>query len=318
MKVTTCPYLSIQEDPETQLAFPSIRNCCRRARPIVPVNLSHQASHCLSSKFVNCPVPTHKLDSPLPVELRAELPARKGYLITVVISAFFVLGVIAAGLWKSGILTKSTISLPLATNENRQVNATSPNFLTYTESTPTLVPTVNQDIFPTPTITPSPSKTADFISTSTNSLAPTTTDSICTPPEGWVSYTVEPNDTLFQIGLDFGVTVAELQEANCLGLSEVIYTGQIIYVPNIPTRTPQRFTSRTPTRTATPTKRNEPHTKTPIPDSTNTPHLTTSPLPSDTPEQPTISIPSKTFTPPPVPTLTPPPLPTFTFTPPPS
>lgn len=46
---------------------------------------------------------------------------------------------------------------------------------------------------------------------------PTATSFSCQTPVGWVFYTVQPGDTLFGIGLIFGVTVEELQIANCMG-----------------------------------------------------------------------------------------------------
>jgi LysM repeat protein len=319
MKVTTCPYLSIQEDPETQLAFPSIRNCCRRARPVMPVNLTHQSTHCLSTNFVNCPVPTHKLDTPLPVELRAEVPSGRKYLLAIGISVIVMLSVIGAGLWKSGFLARSAILLPSVTMGTQLVDdptgtggITPTNHITPIPlGTPTTVTVLNTTNISTPSATPSPTMTPANIPSQTSHYTPTIIASVCSSPEGWVGYIVEPNDTLYQIGLDFGVTVAELQKANCLGSSEVIYTGQVIYVPNIPTRTPLIYITRTPTRTASSTRRSEARTKTPTSGPTNTPQPSETQRPSNTPTK------KPTTAPVPTETLTPPPLPTFTFTPPP-
>ena len=61
----------------------------------------------------------------------------------------------------------------------------------------------------------------------------------CGPFAGWVrAYIVQPGDNLFRIGISYGVTVTQLQRANCMGSSTTIFVGQRLWVPNIPTRTP--------------------------------------------------------------------------------
>lgn len=68
---------------------------------------------------------------------------------------------------------------------------------------------------------------------------PTVTIIPCGPPAGWVkNYVVQPGDNLFRIALSYGITYPQLQRANCMGSSTIIYTGQRLWVPNIPTRTP--------------------------------------------------------------------------------
>ncbi len=78
---------------------------------------------------------------------------------------------------------------------------------------------------------------------------PTRTPIPCGPPQGWVTYTVQPGDTLYHISVAYGVTVRQLQNANCLGNSTLILTGQLLYVPPGPTRTP--ITTSTFTHTST-------------------------------------------------------------------
>lgn len=61
----------------------------------------------------------------------------------------------------------------------------------------------------------------------------------CGPFAGWArTYIVQPGDNLFRIGLSYGVTVSQLQRANCMGSSTTIFVGQRLWVPNVPTRTP--------------------------------------------------------------------------------
>jgi len=61
----------------------------------------------------------------------------------------------------------------------------------------------------------------------------------CGPPATWVrNYIVQPGDTLFRIALSYNITYPQLQRGNCMGSSTTIYTGQRLWVPNIPARTP--------------------------------------------------------------------------------
>ena len=135
--------------------------------------------------------------------------------------------------------------------------------------------------------------------------SPTPTDR-CTPPAGWIQYTVQPGDTLYRLSLMFRVSISQLQTVNCL-TSTRIQIGQRLYVPNMPTWTPVVL-SPTPTltltftRTPTPTKIIIPTTA--VPTATNLPTTAPTPLPSSTP----------TFTPTNTPTPTTP-APTDTDTP---
>ena len=83
---------------------------------------------------------------------------------------------------------------------------------------------------------------------------PTVTVIPCGPPAGWVkNYIVQPGDTLFRIALSYNITYPQLQRANCMGSSTTIYTGQRLWVPNIPTRTPVPGITIVPTNTPLPT-----------------------------------------------------------------
>ncbi|MGD0751808.1 MAG: LysM peptidoglycan-binding domain-containing protein [Anaerolineales bacterium] len=54
----------------------------------------------------------------------------------------------------------------------------------------------------------------------------------CGAPYGWIVYTVQPGDTLYRLSVAYGITVADLQRANCLGSSTLLHTGQLLYVPS--------------------------------------------------------------------------------------
>jgi LysM repeat protein len=120
---------------------------------------------------------------------------------------------------------------------------------------------------------------------------PTQTSVPCGAPAGWIQYTVLPGDTLFHISQLYRTTVSTLQNANCLGYSTTIYTGQKLWVPNV--------IPSTPVITAT-IINIEFDTVTPVPSSTPVPTDTATPTATDTataiPPTPT---PSPTETPPP-------------------
>lgn len=117
---------------------------------------------------------------------------------------------------------------------------------------------------------------------------PTVTVIPCGPPAGWVkTHIVQPGDNLYRIALSYGLTYPQLQRANCMGGSITIYTGQRLWVPNIPTRTPVpgvTIVPDFPTETPSATNTTSPAT------STNT---ATEPPPTATS---TITIPTETST----------------------
>jgi LysM repeat protein len=107
----------------------------------------------------------------------------------------------------------------------------------------------------------------------------------CGPPPGWGFYTVQPGDTLFRLSLRFGVTILEIQQANCL-TGVAISAGQRIFLPPGPIITntpsiiiitatssvtpipPPTFTSAPqPTPTAAPPTNTSPAPTTPTPTS---------------------------------------------------
>jgi LysM repeat protein len=75
---------------------------------------------------------------------------------------------------------------------------------------------------------------------------PTPTTIPCGPPPGWVRYTVRPGNTLTSLSLAFGVTVTQLQFANCMPANQFgLAAGQVIWVPNVATRTPRATATAT-------------------------------------------------------------------------
>jgi LysM repeat protein len=69
----------------------------------------------------------------------------------------------------------------------------------------------------------------------------------CGPPNNWTTYQVRKGDNLYRIGLSYQITVKDLQQANCMGSSTLIRTGDWLFVPNIPTIIPSTTRTGTPT-----------------------------------------------------------------------
>ncbi len=76
---------------------------------------------------------------------------------------------------------------------------------------------------------------------------PTQTVVACGRPPGWIAYTVRPGNTLYSLSHAYGVTVAQLQFANCIpSYRYTLSVGQTLWVPNV-------AVTRTPLATATAT-----------------------------------------------------------------
>ncbi|HLF90050.1 MAG TPA: LysM peptidoglycan-binding domain-containing protein [Anaerolineales bacterium] len=152
-------------------------------------------------------------------------------------------------------------------------------------------------------VPPFPEDTATPIGVVTETPTPTsapvflpTTAIPCGPPAGWITYKVQSGDTLYSISRAYYTTVFALQNANCLTGTKII-TGQILYVPNVATRTPTPTplppltftpTNTPPTPTATPT-----NTSPPLPTGTTPPTNTSTP--TETPAG--TALPTETATP---------------------
>jgi hypothetical protein len=136
---------------------------------------------------------------------------------------------------------------------------------------------------------PAPEATPTLSATPTASQVsprpPTRTQLVCGRPAGWRVYYVRHGDTLFSISQAFYTTVLALQRANCLQGS-LIHTGQLLYVPNVATRTPIPSLTAVPSLTQTATS--PPATLTP----TRIPTTAVVPTTAPTTAVPTAAVPT--------------------------
>jgi LysM repeat protein len=149
-------------------------------------------------------------------------------------------------------------------------------------------------------------------------IPPTQPPAPCGPPRSWILYTVKAGDTLYSLAEAYGVTVSQLQYANCLGSSTTIRISSKLYVPNVSTRTPSPTRTLPPSSTPSPepTPTQAPPTATSTPTQappTNTPIPTTPVPPTPVPTTASPS-PTQTETPSATPTESPEPSPSATHT----
>lgn len=129
--------------------------------------------------------------------------------------------------------------------------------------------------------------------------APTATIPVCVKgASGWINnYTVQRGDTFFNIAPRYGIQAKTIQSVNCHP-SDLIYPGDILWVPNIPTLTPTFTPQPGITYTVVPNL-TEPFTQTVLP-------FTATYLPTQTLVPPTATaIPTQTGSPTAIQTSTP-------------
>lgn len=273
MEITFCPFLGLQDDAETHMTFPSERNCCRHANPIQAISLYQQSAHCLSEAYIDCPVFNSDNDINLPPDLQAFAPSQRSKNHAGIIFMALLIPIALLVIWwqsglkafntnpvRPGLYTKGSMGASVI--PARTVFMAIPNLNTghdaYT-STTTLPVIETTIIIYTATFTQA---SLPLFTTKTQSVYPTSSPTHCIPPGGWVLYSVQPNDNLYRLSMTFGVTIEDLQKANCMGTSTLIRIGQSFYVPNNPTKTSLMTTSVTPT-IPNPTETSTPEPSTP-------------------------------------------------------
>ena len=284
-----CTYCGLKNDPKKALEFASEKNLCHHALPAASPKLAHQNAYCLSFKHQYCPVFLLKENKPLPPNIafvqRKNLSSQNTIYFGIGLSLF----ILASAL--IGFVVKEVYSSPanLVPRGTITINSNAP-LVTITRS---------------PTMTPSQDLSVKAVKTTQS------TGIACAPPDGWTLYTLTTSDTMNDLQTIYGISVAELETANCLGNGYVFQAGDQIYVPPLLTGTPN-LANLTATLTGTllpsptssprvvfyftftPTKEEHtakpptpvPPTRTPVPTKTPTPRVTTTSPVVPTPTSP--------------------------------
>jgi len=97
MNIPACPYLGLQDDPETQVAFPSAINFCHHLKTPGAVSLEYQRTFCQSGRHILCEVfpQGHYTRLPAGAQVAAgeRTMIRRSWLLTMVMmSILFVAG----------------------------------------------------------------------------------------------------------------------------------------------------------------------------------------------------------------------------------
>lgn len=108
------------------------------------------------------------------------------------------------------------------------------------------LPLLEREVIVPPPITESTTSATNAPIVPTRTAAPANVT--CTPRSDWAfTYTVQRGDTLFSIARRVGLTLAQLQEGNCITNPNLLQAGQILRVPS------QIVTTTAPPNTAVPT-----------------------------------------------------------------
>jgi hypothetical protein len=91
--------------------------------------------------------------------------------------------------------------------------------------------------------TPTPPPTAPLITTLPPASNPPVNAEPINPdcpttPFDWITYTIEPGDSLSLLAEQTTSTIDELVAGNCLSNADEIYVGQVVYLPRQPVITP--------------------------------------------------------------------------------
>lgn len=222
----TCPFLGMSGDSTTSLAFPSAWNHCHHCKPVAPVSLAHQRSHCLTGEYEACPVFLQSPNKALPRGLRMKLarPAKKKALGMVV---FVILALLAAMFigWNSLIR-----GVPLST----------PAFSETPSPTMSLQPV-------SPTKTPSPQQTATFTiftpfflstpnATHVSQVTPIVTrkphviDELIGTTYIFKIHRVQQGESIKELAILNSTTIAVIMEVN-YKLQTPLWAGQAVVIP---------------------------------------------------------------------------------------
>jgi LysM repeat protein len=113
---------------------------------------------------------------------------------------------------------------------------------------------------------------------------PTNTVAACVPgASNWVKgYTVRAGDTIYSIAVSYYTNASQLKSVNCRA-SDLIYAGEVLWVPNVATRTPYPTPLPGSTVTPRPTETELPFTITVLPFTATVLPFTATVEPSRTP-----------------------------------
>jgi LysM repeat protein len=182
-------------------------------------------------------------------------------IIIALVSIIFILGGVTLSLAEGNTLTRTqppqptsspTLWIPPLQSATPSDTVFLPSITATIAATPTPIPATGTATPPPATSTATPAKTATKSATAAPVHTATATATTCGAPGSWGTYAVKPGDTLYALSQKFGITVSQLQQANCMGQSTLLKVGQKLRVPPGPPAPPLAATSTPGVPTPTP------------------------------------------------------------------
>ena len=233
-----CHYLGLIEDSQTTLSFPSASNLCHHAKPLASPNLEYQRLVCLKGRrHTLCPVFIRSEIGPLPPDINggqantwlSGMPIEKRFLLPFLLGFVVLVSGLTGLMWLISIQTGRNPGSPIPTATLLPLASVTIT-VTAIPIIPNLDPAVTT-IVDMPVTAYSGTITPLFPTLIGITSTPTQTKVLCGSPATWVVYIVRAGDSFYHLSLVYGVTVAGLQRANCLGTASILHTGQLLNVP---------------------------------------------------------------------------------------
>jgi hypothetical protein len=162
-ELNECPFLGLEEDPQTLVGFSSDRNFCYQTEKPTAILLEHQQKYCLTKNHSNCPVFQDISHLTLPIEKSHHNPAKlkrpisRGVWVAFVV--FILTGILMVNwLYEPGLfaLGKPASTLTVKPKNIIPLAETAPLLTVQSQPATTLEITSAPSPSPTPTETPTP------------------------------------------------------------------------------------------------------------------------------------------------------------------
>jgi len=172
-----------------------------------------------------------RIRSPFPRRYAVSAALALGLCAWLAVSGVILVDILRVTPTPAAVSTTTPRSIIVRRTEVPTVTALPTNTAVPTMALSTAIAVIPTAATPTPIIGDA---NPDEVDVSESPTVPTAdaTQTGCTPPEGWVAYTIEPGDTLFgfELGSKGQVNVAAIMAANCL-TSKLLAIGQTVYLP---------------------------------------------------------------------------------------
>ena len=238
-----CPYLGFPSDPETNHRFPSVANHCLRLDDAKPVSFAHQSSHCLTSKYNQCPVYPRSFDGPFPRELLPEevdagwWPPSDRVWGLIAMVGLLIVGIAAIALVPSlRAAVIPGVGTPAPTAESSSAQGTASSFVILGPTSSPLPPTPTPTAAPTGTATPAPTASPTVTQTPQPSPTPFPTpgpgfETPFGPETQFIIHIVEAGESFTSISEAYDTTPEVLDAANVILEGASLWEGLEIVVP---------------------------------------------------------------------------------------